>query len=71
VGLNDHAAPRFRILEHFEQEILMAIGRVMLEAFLVDPVGLETDLPHFVAIKESPDDGIAFRMQLLLYIVHL
>ena len=48
----------------------MAIGRVMLEAFLVDPVGLETDLPHLVGVKEPAHDGVAFRMQLPLYIVH-
>jgi hypothetical protein len=32
----------------------------MLEAFLVDPVGLKTDLPHLVGVKEAPHDGVAF-----------
>ncbi len=71
VSLNDHAPPRFGILEHLQQQVFVAISRVMLEAFLVDPVGLTTDLPHLVGIEESAHDGVAFRMQLLLYIVHL
>jgi hypothetical protein len=43
----------------------------MLEAFLVDPVGLKTDLPHLVGVKEPPHDGVTIRMQLPLYIVHV
>ncbi len=49
-----YAAPRFRILEHLEQEVLVAKSRVMLEAFLVDPVGLKTDLLHLVRHQRIP-----------------
>ena len=43
----------------------------MLEGFLVDPVGFETDLLHLLSVEESPHDGVAFRMKFLLYIVHM
>jgi len=47
VRLQHHAAARLRIVEHFEQQIVVAVRGVMLESLLVQTVDFGGDLGRF------------------------
>ena len=64
--LNDHAPPRLGIIEYFEQQISVAIGRVMPEPFLIHAVGFGTHFHHLVGGEESAHDGVAVCLELPL-----
>src|SRR5580692_1983688 len=70
MSLQHHAAIGFRIIEDFEQQILVAIGRMMLERLAVHPVGFAPNLFHYLEREKPAQQRIALRMQLLNEILH-
>ena len=56
--------------EHLEQQILVAVRRVMLETLLIDPVHFRGDLRRLLRRKKAPDDGVALRLHFVDDFLH-
>ncbi len=70
VRLQYHAALRMRVIEHLEQQVMVAVGRVVLQALAVQPVGLLRDLAHLCGGEETADDAEALTAQLPGDVLH-
>ena len=68
--LQHDAPPRPRVIQHLEQQVLVAVGGVMPQALLVHALGGRPDFLHVGRVKEATDDRVALALQLLDEIRH-
>ena len=68
--LQHDAAVGLGVIEHLEQQVLVPIGGVMLQAFLIHPLSFRADLCRLGGREKAADYGVALGMELCDQILH-
>src|SRR5215471_11432668 len=64
MGLEDDAAFDRRIVQHVEEQVAVAIARVMLQALCIDLVDLAAHRGHLARVEKAADHRVAPLAQL-------
>src|ERR1700689_820049 len=68
--LQHHAPPSLGVIEPLEQQVLVTVGRVMLESLPVHRIRLGTDLLDRRGRQEAADDGVPKSLKFLDELLH-